>query len=703
MSDQEKFFSRLLIGLFILAFLGVTYSCYVIGRSGLLPAFYGVLFISLIGLWVWIKDPGQRVNGSFCLFSLLVAAWACSLLLFEIGGGMGWARVTYLFSSFIPASFFGFTKIFPREEGGLNIRLSALYLLAVIFGALSFTDLIIKSPVSLTWGVTLELGPLYFLFALYFPTVIGFSFANLILKFRKASRLIRTQIMYVFVGSLLSGVMGVSVAIVLPFLGFSRLYPLAPPSVLFMVAFIAYAITKARLMNISVVISRALAEVIAVLLLGALYLLLVWFYRTFSSTRIDPPFIAWTILYGILVGQVHQRLRLFVQTTSDKLFLRGEYDYYRELSAASARVGEKLSLSSILRILYETFYQVVEISNPRIFLPEYFTEPEKESSRYLVFSRNAAFPAEAGEEISFDDPLVKQLISTRRPVLDPHDPKRELVVPCLLEDRLIAIFVLGRKLSEDPYTDDDLHLLEVLASQAAITLDHSRSYEKIKADLEATERQLARSQRLASLGTLTAGVAHEIRNPLTVIRAETERLASKAHGLNYVQQHCDLVLKHTDRIAGITQRMLNLVQQKPKQITEVDLNELIESTLQLFAISRISLKKELRPVPRIKGDPIDLQEVFVNLIQNAIEAMPKEGTLTLRTYTENGRAAAEVSDTGKGIPEEIREKIFDPFFSTRHEGVGLGLSIVYRIIRDHRGEIKVTSEEGKGTAFKILF
>ena len=466
---------------------------------------------------------------------------------------------------------------------------------------------------------------------------------------------------------------------------------------------VAYAITKHRLMDISVIISRALAEILTVLYLGTIYLSLVWLYRIYISVRIDLPFIIWTVIFGIIVGQTFQRTRLFVQTSSDKLFLRGKYDYYKELSDASARVGEKLSMGSILGILYETFYKVVEISKPRIFLPEYFTDPQKTAEHYVVYDKETHLPESSGEQINFNDPLVGQLILTRDPILDPHKPERELVVPCLLEERLIAIFVLGRKLSEDPYTDEDVRLLEVLASQAAMALDHTRSYEKIRADLETTEKQLARSERLASLGTLTAGVTHEIRNPLTVIRSETERLATQARDMVYLEQHRGLVLKHVDRIAGIVQRMLGLAKEKPAQKVDIDLNELINSTLELFTISRISLKKDLQEVPRIKGEPEELHQVFVNLIQNAMEAMPEGGRLTLRTYVEDGRVAAEVSDTGKGIPEEIREKIFDPFFSTRHEGVGLGLSITYRIIREHGGDINVRCEEGKGTTFKILF
>lgn len=684
-----------------LVLLGLaTFSSLAYNMIELLPAFISVLLNVFIAVFVLMQNAQQKTNKAFCLFTICVGAWALGLSMFMVFGQMEYARITYAFASFIPALFFAFTTFFPIERNLVRIDVRIGYLIALAFAlASSFTGLVIKGVSVLAWGITLELGALYFLFAIYFFGLMGAGFINLILKYRTSSSIGRSQIRYVFVGTLLSALIGMVVAIIMPLLGLSRFYFLAPPATLFMVGFLAYAITKHRLMDISVIISRIVAEIITVLFLASVYLGLVLAYRTYVSITIGRAFLLMTILYGILVGQVHQKIRLFVQTTADKLFLRGKYDYYKELSAASMRVGEKLSLDSILKILYSTFSEVVEVSNPRIFLPEQFTDPIKNSKRYLVYDKKTAHPLESGEEIKMDEPLVKRLISSRTPILR----NREWVVPCLLEDRLIAIFVLGKKLSEDPYTDDDIRLLEVLASQVAIALDHTRSYEKIAADLEVAERQLSRSQRLASLGTLTAGVTHEIRNPLTVVRSETERIANKERSLEDMQQYRDLMLKHIDRIAGIVQRMLSMAKERPQEDVDVELNEIINASLQLVAFDGVKLKKDIELVPLIKGDPIELEEIFVNLFQNAVQAMPKGGTLTVRTYIDEGRAVAEVTDTGKGIPKELQEKIFDPFFSTRHEGVGLGLSIAYRIIREHGGDIRVKSEVGKGTTFKILF
>jgi two-component system NtrC family sensor kinase len=217
------------------------------------------------------------------------------------------------------------------------------------------------------------------------------------------------------------------------------------------------------------------------------------------------------------------------------------------------------------------------------------------------------------------------------------------------------------------------------------------------------ENRPDRLQRLASLGLLAAGVAHEIRNPLSVMRSETERLADTPRDLDYLKRHRDLMLKHIDRLDGIVKKILGLSKNKDKQQVEVDLNEVIETTLQFFAFKRVAIKKELKPTPKVKGDPGELQEVFINLIQNALDAMPDGGELRLRANTTGGRAAVEISDTGKGMSEETSRKIFDPFYSTREAGVGLGLSIVERIVREHGGTISVESNVGKGTTFKLLF
>ena len=151
--------------------------------------------------------------------------------------------------------------------------------------------------------------------------------------------------------------------------------------------------------------------------------------------------------------------------------------------------------------------------------------------------------------------------------------------------------------------------------------------------------------------------------------------------------------------------MLNLARSNNNDKTTVNLNNTIQSTLEPFNSDKIHIIANLSSrVPLIEGNQSELCEVFSNLIQNAIEFMPDGGEIKIKTHQRPDKIiVAEVTDNGPGIPKDTLEKIFDPFFSTRHEGVGLGLSIVYRIVKEHKGKIKVKSEEGKGTTFTLQF
>lgn len=707
---RKPAFDPAAIGFFLVALIGTVLLTIFHPDFQVISGFYLILSQFYLGYFILYNNHHSEINLSFSLFSFSLAGWNLLALLITNSESVrpfflaDW--LIFVMATMMILFLFDFTLVFPKPKPYFNwpARLASLFMPLFLVVFLLINHRFIITSVKLVRGIRTPLfGPGYNIFSAY---TIGYLFLagfSLLQSYRQGGKREKAQLYYFLVGAFFSVTGFLITNLILPWTGMASLEWMGAWFSLVFIAFTAYAITKHQLMDISVVINRTLAELMSIFLLGTAYLSLVSLYRANVSNQINPLFLALTVFYGIFVGQVHHPFRMFLQTTSEKIFLRGKYDYYKELSAASSRVVEKLSLPDILRVLYQTFRDVMEISSPKIMLPENFVDPVKSSKQYVVFDAVTAKPAEPEETITFDDPLVKRLIGQRSPLFDASDPARELIVPCLLEDRLIALFVFGRKLSEDPFTEEDIRLLQALGSQAAVAFDHTLSYEKIRADLEVAEKQLNRSQRLAAVGTLTAGVTHEIRNPLTVIRSETERLTRQPRDADYLKQYQALLLKHIDRIAGIVERMLGLAKEKEHCETDVVINEIAEATLQCFPLDRLKVVNNLRPVPPVKGDPDEIQEVFINLIQNASEAMPSGGTLTLKSYRDDGHVVVEITDTGKGIPAEIREKIFDPFFSTRHEGVGLGLSIVYRIVREHGGDIKVESEVGKGTTFKLLF
>jgi signal transduction histidine kinase len=450
---------------------------------------------------------------------------------------------------------------------------------------------------------------------------------------------------------------------------------LANAGIIFHMIVYSYTITKQRLMDISVVISRTVAWAITVIFLGVIYGALVWVYRTFVTSQIDWFFFAGTVIFGILVGETFQRIRLFVQTTSDKLFLRGKYDYYQELEALSSEITKRLSMDNILTILKKAFLDIIEVSHPRIYLTEDFAKPE-----------------------------VKDLLAYQEVTPKGDD----LIIPCRLENRLIALIVLGKKLSEDPYTPEDLKLLKALANQTAVAIDHTHTYEEIKNDYEATQKLLARSERIASMASLIQEYNQQNKTPLAIMKSKIALLPDDTKELKDLAGLKKYLQEEIDRANGIVESTLRL--SRPKEYHEValNLNEIIDEALKLFPPSGVHLTKDFAAPLTVKGDQEDLQLALVNLIKNAVEAMTQGGELKISTYStvEGGQSLAcvAIADTGQGIPEENLEKIFEPFFSTRTtKGRGLGLSIVFRIIREHGANISVKSILGKGSVFTLKF
>ncbi len=226
-------------------------------------------------------------------------------------------------------------------------------------------------------------------------------------------------------------------------------------------------------------------------------------------------------------------------------------------------------------------------------------------------------------------------------------------------------------------------------------------------ELKKVEERLQLMERLTSLGELTAGVAHELRNPLAGMKINTQVLLRKKDLPEMERRLLESTLDGIGKIQKIVEDMLHFAKPKAAHFKEEEINEVVESSLAIFQtklkkgnISLFFQKGE--DLPKVWIDSHQIQQVLTNLILNALQSMDHGGTLTLRTFREEDqRVGIEVSDTGKGIPRAHLKKIFDPFFTTKSEGTGLGLSITLKILENHGATIDVESEEGKGSTFTI--
>jgi two-component system sensor histidine kinase AtoS len=224
-------------------------------------------------------------------------------------------------------------------------------------------------------------------------------------------------------------------------------------------------------------------------------------------------------------------------------------------------------------------------------------------------------------------------------------------------------------------------------------------------------RTMHRAEQMAVVGQLAAGLAHEVKNPMAGIKVAMSVLAEE----KYIQPEDQAVLRKVigeiTRLEGLMKEYLNFARPQKPKLEEVHLNHLLNTTLAFYLKAhtvggkneKIRIEKDLQEIPPTQADISQLQQVFLNLFLNAVEAMPNGGTLSVRTRPEEeGKMIRiEVADTGKGIREELMDQVFQPFFTTKTKGTGLGLAISRQLIEQNAGTIGVSSRPGEGTQFTI--
>lgn len=273
----------------------------------------------------------------------------------------------------------------------------------------------------------------------------------------------------------------------------------------------------------------------------------------------------------------------------------------------------------------------------------------------------------------------------------------------------ISVYTRGR--SEGPFTVGDRRLLVTLSSHAAIAIENARLFEQqadAKRKLRETQQQLIEAEKLAALGQMAAGVAHELRNPLVCIGGFTQRILRNPNHPEQVIECARIVTQEVRRLERLVRDILNFAAPATAELAPVDLLDVLDAVRGLLQISDGGLHRLVISVPEhsrhVLGDRNLLLRVFLNLAQNGIDAMPDGGAVqfrALQSLDDLGKTVIRVEDTGIGIAPEAIDKVFDPFFTTKPEGTGLGLAIVKSVLEAMHGSIHVHSALGKGTVFTV--
>lgn len=349
-----------------------------------------------------------------------------------------------------------------------------------------------------------------------------------------------------------------------------------------------------------------------------------------------------------------------------------------------------------------------------------------------------------------------------------------LILSLARKEKLFALLLLGERENGRDFVGEDLGILEILVRQAAIAIENNlyieesktlaqkltaaevreqyvaeletknQTLERLFRELQDTQAQLIQSEKMAALGQLVAGVAHELNNPISFVYANMKELQQytraiselletlggslsgkefqqqlqeklteldQKYDLAFIQKDIDNLIGESllgsQRVKDVVQNLRNFSRLDEAEYKEVDLHDGLESTLRLLnneLKNRIEVHKNYGELPKVHCNPGQINQVFMNLLLNAAQAIPGKGEIWIATRQNGAEVEIEIRDSGKGIPVSIRNRIFDPFFTTKAvgKGTGLGLSISYNIIQKHGGRILLESAEGKGTAFTVV-
>jgi signal transduction histidine kinase len=690
------------------------------------------IIILFIGIFVLAKNRTNLLNQSFFLYFLSLGTWMLGiygvLTAVDKASALSWVRILDVGVVFIPTSFYLFTLTFLGEKK-LAQKIAVPYIVSFLALLTIFDHLFTSGVTGLKYGYVASPGAIFLPFMIFMIGLVIYGHYKLLDAYGTSDGHKKSQIRYFFGGTLTLTIGGL---MVVPAIFGSELFGGFPvwnfTNILYGII-LAYAIVRHRLMDIEFVIKRSFIYSTLTALIVGLYSLVIFIAQVLFGNIAGLHWLFAFVGAGLIAVGFKPLETAFTQFT-DNYFFKAKYDYHRTLIELSRAMSELTSLDRLTKLTTRIVMMNVKIEGAMLFVYD------SNKDIYYAITAQGNMKEFMGRELSRSEDLVK-FIDEKRDLLlkddiifelgqnkvpDPQKKflqsvltqmnalKAALAVPSKVGGFLIGFMFLSEKRSQDPYSMEDLLLFQTIAPEAAIAIKNAMTYDEIRKNLEkehekveSVEKQLERTERLASLGTLVAGVAHEIRNPMQALRMKAEGIQEKADNAGYVKEAGDSIVKNADRILAITKEMLDMSKVKEPEKKPVDLNGAVESVLQLLQVkNNIKLVKELNPVPAVNGSANQLSQVFINLFQNAVKAMPDGGLLTVRTFKEGDLVSLEVADTGIGIPKENLGKIFDPFFTTNADSTGLGLSISDRIVREHGGLIKVKTETGKGSVFTVV-
>ncbi|MFA6391913.1 MAG: ATP-binding protein [Patescibacteria group bacterium] len=688
-------------------------------------------------LFIFVKNRDLLINRSWIKANIAVSVWSFGLFFVVSSNSRQVAELAQnildISAIAIPVFFLEFVVRLSNKEKKNRLLVRFAYVITILLSVFSFSPLFKQGVEPLgSFQFWINPGSLYILFPIYFVVLNSVSLLFLLIHYKKSSGVTRQQIKYVMIASAI-GFVGGSTNF-LPQI--SHLYPFGNFLVTLYIVIITYAITKYRLMDIRLVIRKAVFYIGMGIFVVSAYYLVAWS----DYTSFGGPFTLGALLTAIvfaplfLAGFVFMSKKL--KQLSNKYFFASLYDYQETLDKFSKDVSSTINLPEVANVVVDTVQQTMRMDNVGLFVKNKHYEPmkiigfnESNLTRMVTNSRCSDFISAIKKPLVYDE-LVRNAQNYNYSEEDIEYAKEQMksqdvavVLPLVSKGELISCIILGKKISRDAYTQEDMRLLESLANHAAISIENARLYNEIQGFNETLKYKVDdATKRLRELLKIKSDfltvASHQLRTPTSIVRGmlslvieekdlpndERERFISQAYeGINRLERIIHELLNATE-LEGKKMRM----DFKKVRIEHI-IEEIVRGLLPLADQLKVKLvfDKPVRPIPKTLADPIKLKEAITNIIDNAVH-YTAGGNVNISARRKENQIVIEVTDNGIGMSKNDLRSIFTKF--TRGEGIlqvhpngtGLGLFIAKKMLEAMGGTITAESKgKNKGSKFTL--
>lgn len=504
---------------------------------------------------------------------------------------------------------------------------------------------------------------------------------------------------------------------------FPKLRPFNPDAIgtILSALLVSMAILKYKLLDISVIVRKGLLYTALTSFVTGFYIFSSFVIQSVFGISQNPISTPAAFSTALFMAFVYQPLQSSTQSVIDRVFFRKPYNPEELLENFSRNISSTIDIYKIAHLIIQTFSDSMKIEKSLLFV----YRPNKKRLKLVHTSHNINLKSIPRKD---EEALIKYLKKSNE-LVDVYDNvsgynnifkrlKIKVLIPLKSKDELVGIIALGEKLSEQNYTLEDYRLVSTMANQAAIALENSLLFEKVKRQKAKVLKALNKEKELDELKSEFIAIAsHNLRTPLTIAEGNLGNLLTKKEmDEKERSETLNTISVALNDLSTLSEQLLIISSEKDKAILntkeDINLDVLIDESIESYKLSAnqkgLELIKEKikEKLPIIKGDKLKIKIAINNLIDNAIKFTEK-GSVSVGASLKDNEVVLSVTDTGPGIPKEEQEKIFEKFHQIRKKtyvyvpGVGLGLYIVKLIIDAHKGKVWVESEEGKGSIFSF--